>query len=186
MRGTSGSIAALIQRRLAPAVLLLLAIHLPAQPTRAATAPDPGSASGTAVSSPLAAPGNYSLAPQPPGPQPSGFQPSGAVFPSPLIAGGEVSQSFGSNGYRSTSMRLDSGPIGGNTHAFVAVGTGQGPHWKDQPTVTGSSVAAGIETDLGHGFSIGVAGGEERDRFSGHYPGWAGSSLDAGNGLALP
>ncbi|WP_419728060.1 hypothetical protein [Lichenicola sp.] len=182
MGGTPRSGAALIRRRLALGVLLF-GVHASLQSARAA---DPGAASSLTASNPLAAPGNYSLAPQPPGPQPTGFQPSGALFPSPVIAGGEVSQSFGSNGYSSTSMRVDSGLIGGNTHAFVAIGAGQGPHWKDQPKVTGSSAAVGIETDLGHGFSIGVAGGEERDRVSGRYPGWAGSSTDAGNGLALP
>ena len=187
MHAAPGMRGSLTQRCLAAGVLLLT-IQLPWPAARAATSPAAGPDAATAASSPLAAPKDYSLEPAPAGPQAAVSRPSGPgwLSPSPLIAGGVVSQSFGSGGFRNSAIRLDSGLIGGNTRAFVAVGTGQGPRWHDQPGSRGSSAALGVETDLGHGMTVDVFAGEERERFNGRYPGWAGSSLDAGDGLALP
>lgn len=109
----------------------------------------PAVASGLENTSPLSAPGSYSLAP-----------------PS-LLQGGVVSTSFGSGGMRSTAVQLDSGLLGGNTRAFVALGAGQGPTWHGRPAASGSSAAIGVETALPYGMTVGVVAGYERDRLVG-------------------
>ena len=99
--------------------------------------------------SPLSTPGDYSLAPP------------------ALVQGGVASTSFGSGGLRSSAVRLDSGLIGGNTRAFVALGAGQGPQFHGRPSISGSSVAAGVATELPFGSTLSISAGVERDRFSG-------------------
>ncbi|MBE7212949.1 MAG: hypothetical protein INR65_18195 [Gluconacetobacter diazotrophicus] len=115
----------------------------------AAAAPDP--AATPLPGGLLAAPGNYSFAP-----------------PS-ILAGGTAEQSFGSNGARSSAVRLDSGLIGGNTRVFVAAGNAQTPHWNGIPSVNATAVSAGVQTVLPFGtLTVGVSGGREevarRDR----------------------
>lgn len=95
---------------------------------------------------PLGAPGDYSLAPP------------------ALVQGGVVSTAIGSGGYRSTAVRLDSGPLAGGTRAFLLVGAGQGPHWHDRPTANGSGVAVGLEAPLPHGATLGLTVGHEQGR----------------------
>jgi hypothetical protein len=122
----------------------------------------------------LNAPGDFSLAPAPPGLPPGG---SGSILEGPLagslpgaspklVQGGVVSQSFGSNGMRSTAIELDSGLIGGNTRASLLMATGQGPRFHDLPTVSGRSVAVGVQTALPYGFTVGVTAGVDQDRLS--------------------
>ncbi|MGI4748821.1 MAG: hypothetical protein ACRYGI_12600 [Janthinobacterium lividum] len=96
-------------------------------------------------------PGSYSLAP--------------SLAPPSLLAGGVVSQSFGSGGYRSSAIRMDSGLLGGRTRAFVELGTGQGPRWHGRPVVSGSSVAVGVETEIARHMTLSITGGAERDRY---------------------
>lgn len=98
-------------------------------------------------------PGSYSLVPQ------------SSPAPGSLLAGGVVSQSFGSGGYRSSAIRVDSGLLGGNTRTFVELGTGQGPRWHGRPVVSGSSVAVGVETEIARHMTLSISGGAERDRF---------------------
>lgn len=88
-----------------------------------------------------------------------------SLEPPSLLAGGVVSQSFGSGGYRSSAIRMDSGLLGGHTRAFVEVGTGQGPRWHGQPVVSGSSVAVGVETEITRHMTLSITGGAERDRY---------------------
>lgn len=106
----------------------------------------PAAAVALGNTGPLSAPGSYSLAP-----------------PS-LLQGGVVSTSFGSGGMRSTAVQLDSGLLGGNTRAFVALGAGQGPTWHGRPVVSGSSAAVGVETALPYGMTVGVVAGYERNQ----------------------
>ncbi len=113
----------------------------------------PAASVARANDSPLSTPGDYSLAPP------------------ALVQGGVASTSFGSGGLRSSAVRLDSGLIGGNTRAFVALGAGQGPQVHGRPSVSGSSVAAGVSTELPFGSTLSISAGVERDRFSGRgYP----------------
>lgn len=88
-----------------------------------------------------------------------------SLEPPSLLGGGVVSQSFGSGGYRSSAIRMDSGLIGGKTRAFVELGTGQGPRWHGRPVVSGSSVAVGVETEIARHMTLSITGGAERDRF---------------------
>ncbi|NPD68524.1 hypothetical protein HN018_02055 [Lichenicola cladoniae] len=88
-----------------------------------------------------------------------------SLEPPSLLAGGVVSQSFGSGGYRSSAIRMDSGLLGGKTRAFVELGTGQGPRWHGRPVVSGSSVAVGVETEIARHMTLSITGGAERDRF---------------------
>lgn len=127
--------------RRAPVAVLAAALAIAAAgPAMATTLPE---------ASPLSMPGDYSLAP-----------------PS-LLQGGVVSTSFGSGGMRSTAVRLDSGLVGGNTRAFVELGTGQGPTWHGRPIASGSSAAVGVETALPYGMTLGIVAGYERDRLAG-------------------
>ncbi len=114
----------------------------------------------------LSAPGNFSLAPVPPAP-PSG--PLAGSLPGaspPLVAGGAVSQSFGSGGLHGTAVELDSGLLGGSTRAFLQASAGQGPRFHDLPAVSGSSVAVGVQTALPHGSTLSVSVGAVQERLS--------------------
>ncbi len=115
-------------------------------------------AAGPGAAGPLSAPGDYSLAPP------------------ALVKGGVVSTSVGSDGFRSTAVRLDSGLLGGGTRAFLLLGAGQGPHWHERPATSGSSAAVGVETQLPHGAILSLTAGHER--------GWSGEP--GGVGPAWP
>ncbi len=114
----------------------------------------------------LSAPGNFSLAPIPPA-SPAG--PLAGSLPGaspPLVAGGAVSQSFGSNGLHGTAVELDSGLLGGSTRAFLQADAGQGPRFHDLPAVSGRSVAVGVQTALPYGSSLSIAVGTAQERLS--------------------
>ncbi len=115
----------------------------------------------------LAAPGDFSLAQIPPPAAPSG--PLANSLPGatpPLVAGGAVSQSFGSGGYHSTAVELDSGLLGGSTRAFLQAAAGQGPRFHDLPTVNGRSVAVGVQTALPFGTTLSLSMGTSEERLS--------------------
>ncbi len=114
----------------------------------------------------LSAPGNFSLATIPPA-SPAG--PLAGSLPGaspPLVAGGAVSQSFGSNGLHGTAIELDSGLLGGSTRAFLQAAAGQGPRYHDLPAVSGRSVAVGVQTALPYGSSLSVSVGTAQERLS--------------------
>ncbi len=112
----------------------------------------------------LAAPGDFSLAqiPPPSGPL-AGSLPGAAP---PPVAGGAVSQSFGSGGYHSTAVELDSGLLGGSTRAFLQAAAGQGPRFHDLPAVNGRSVAVGVQTALPFGTTLSLSMGTSEERLS--------------------
>lgn len=115
-------------------------------------------AAGLGDGSLLSAPADYSLAPP------------------ALVQGGVIGTSIGSGGMRSTALRLDSGLLGGSTRAFLLLGTGQGPRWRDAQRVSGSNVAVGVQTDLPHGTILSLSAGYERERLTGlRGPGAAGA-----------
>ena len=125
----------------------------------------PAYAASTSAS-PLSAPGDFSLLP-PPATDPAGALAGSLPGASPgLFQHGVVSQSFGSDGFRSSAVELDSGPLPGGARAFLQAATGQGPRYHDLPRISGSSVALGVQAPLPYGslLSIEVAGG--RDQFS--------------------
>jgi hypothetical protein len=119
---------------------LLLALGLaPGQPVRA-------QAAGL-----LAAPGDYSFAPAPvPGPA------------------GVASVAIGSRHMQSSSIRMDSGLLGGSgTRAFVAMGEGQGPDLQDaagKARIVSHGMAVGLEKSFADGARISIEGGWQRDR----------------------
>ena len=86
-----------------------------------------------------------------------------------VIAGGEIGTAFGSDGVRSSAVRIDSGLIGNTTRAFVELGASRGPRWHDRPTVSGQSAALGVETTLPHGFTVELDAGAAHDRL--RFPG---------------
>ena len=131
-----------------PPLAVILALWI--GPARAAT-PDAGVL--------LATPLDTSLAPPPALPGSTPPLVSGGV-----IAGGEASTFFGSDGTHGAAVRLDSGLLGGTTRAYVAAGTEQAPRWHDRPTLTGQGVSVGVETALPYGITVGVQAGYERDR----------------------
>jgi hypothetical protein len=137
------------------AFLAALFLSLPGARARAS-----GANAASAPLDPLAAPGAYSLAPA--APSLLSALPGGA----PLVAGGVASTAFGSHGMHGSSIELDSGLIGNNTHAFVAVGGGQGPHWHDAPSVSGRSFAAGVSTALPFGTTLSVTAGVDQVRLA--------------------
>lgn len=141
------------------ALLLAASVHAPVQ---AATTPDQDL---------LRAPADYSLGSAAATPPDAGLLPGSQ--PS-LVKGGVISQSFGSGGYRSTAVRLDSGLLGGSTRAFLEAGTGQGPQFHGRPVVQGSSVAVGVESEILRGVTVGVVAGWERDRFGAAGGRWGG------------
>ena len=113
---------------------------------------------------PLAAPGDFSLAQIPPA-SPSG--PLAGSLPGaapPLLAGGAVSQSFGSGGFHSTAVELDSGLLGGGTRAFLQAAVGQGPRFHDLPAVNGRSLAVGVQTALPFGTTLSLSMGTSEQR----------------------
>ena len=123
-----------------------------------------GARAGAPGDSPLTAPGDFSLAQLPPA-SPSG--PLAGSLPGaapPLVAGGAVSQSFGSGGFHSTVVELDSGLLGGSTRAFLQAAAGQGPHFHDLPVVNGHSVAVGVQTALPFGTTLSVSMGTSEQR----------------------
>ena len=89
---------------------------------------------------------------------------SPSAAPPALVKGGVVSTSVGSGGFRSTAVRLDSGPLGGGVRAFLLMGTGQGPRWHDRPTASGSGVAVAVEAPLPHGTTLTLSAGHEQGR----------------------
>ncbi len=114
----------------------------------------------------LSAPGNFSLAPVPPA-APSG--PLAGSLPGaapPLVAGGAVSQTFGSGGLHGTAVELDSGLLGGSTRAFLQASAGQGPRFHDLPAVSGHSVAVGVQTALPYGSTLSISVGTTQERLS--------------------
>ena len=113
----------------------------------------------------LSAPGDFSLAPIPP-PVPAGPLAGSLPGASPLVAGGAVSQSFGSGGLHGTAIELDSGLLGGSTRAFLQASAGQGPRYHDLPAIKGSSVAVGVQTALPYGSSLSVSVGSVQERLS--------------------
>ena len=138
---------------------LLLAIVVASTSCREARAGAPGA-------NLLAAPGDFSLAQIPP-PSPSG--PLAGSLPGaspPLLAGGAVSQSFGSGGYHSTAVELDSGLLGGSTRAFLQAAAGQGPRYHDLPAASGRSLAVGVQTALPSGTTLSLSMGTSEQRLS--------------------
>lgn len=123
------------------------------QPLRAAAPGDAGA---------LGTPADYSLAPVAPPGAPDGT--ASGTAPG-LVKGGVVSSSIGSGGQRSSAIRLDSGPLGGGTSAFLALGAGQSPTWRGGPKVIGSSVGLGVQTALPFGSTLTFLFDEEHDRF---------------------
>ncbi len=114
----------------------------------------------------LAAPGDFSLSQIPPA-SPSG--PLAGSLPGatpPLLAGGAVSQSFGSGGFHSTAVELDSGLLGGSTRAFLQAAAGQGPRFHDLPAVNGRSLAVGVQTALPFGTTLSLSMGTSEQRLS--------------------
>ena len=140
-------------RRSALPRLVLAAVAAAATATQAVASPNDGL---------LGTPLDTSL---PPPPAASPALPGGSpLVEGGLIAGGEIGTAFGSGGVRGSIVRVDSGLIGGNTRAFVELGTSQGPRWRDQPTVRGDGAAFGVETALPHGLTVEVGAGAEHDR----------------------
>ncbi len=114
----------------------------------------------------LAAPGDFSLAQIPPA-APSG--PLAGSLPGatpPPLAGGAVSQSFGSGGFHSTAVELDSGLLGGSTRAFLQAAAGQGPRFHDLPAINGRSLAVGVQTALPFGTTLSLSIGTSEQRLS--------------------
>jgi len=106
------------------------------------------SAHASGLANPLADPGTYDFAP-----------------PAP-VKGGEVSQSFGSGGMRSTSIRLDTGGLlGGSTRAFLALGAGQGPQFHGAPIVKGNSIALGVQSEIAPGTTLSLLFVHENDKY---------------------
>ena len=105
-------------------------------------------ATGLGDGSLLSAPADYSLAPP------------------ALVQGGVIGTSIGSGGMRSTAVRLDTGLLGGGSRAFLLLGTGQGPRWRDDQRLSGSNVGVGVQTDLPYGTSLSLSAGYEREHLT--------------------
>ncbi len=148
-------------RRAGPLLVAAIAAGSAWSVPASAVAPGPPGDNGL-----LSAPGDFSLAPVPP-PAPAG--PLAGSLPGaspPLLAGGAVSQSFGSGGLHGTAIELDSGLLGGGTRAFLQASAGQGPRYHDLPAISGSSVAVGVQTALPYGSSLSVSVGTVQERLS--------------------
>jgi hypothetical protein len=147
------------RRILAAALLAATGLASAEEPARAQGAPLAGG--------PLASPGAYDLSP---GLVP-GSGSTGSLLPGPSAGGivpkgGVASVGFGSRGMQSSAIRLDSGPLGGNsTQAFLALGQGQGPSFAGG-RLRGQSAAVGVESRLGDGFRIGLGVSVEHDRWT--------------------
>ncbi len=140
---------------LGSAALAPVAASADGQPAAALQGSGP-QATGPQSTGPLSAPGDYSL------------------VPPALVKGGVVSTSVGSNGLRSTAVRLDSGLLAGGARAFLLVGAGQGLRWHERPAASGSGVAVGLEAPLPHGTTLSLTASHEQGRLGG--PGGFGSA----------
>lgn len=114
----------------------------------------------------LSAPGDFSLAQLPPAPASGPLAGSLPGARPPLVAGGAVSQSFGSAGFHSTAVELDSGLLGGGTRAFLQAAAGEGPRFHDLPAVNGRSVAVGVQTALPFDSTLSISVGTTEERVS--------------------
>lgn len=168
-------------RGVIPTIAMLSLLGMAGSPAIAATPATSSTSTPAQVQSLLSDPGNYSLD------TPSSTSPDARLLPGaspPLVAGGYVSQSFGSGGLRSSTVQLNSGLLGGSTRAFLQLGTGQGPQFHGRPVVQGSSVALGVESEIARGVTVGFGVGYERDRFGYGGSRWGGSpGLLAGSSL---